>query len=97
MVSTHIITGSANGHPDIGERAIIDSLSDTLVYGLIAAGDTGDTGLNYRDELRSWPITGIIGLRQSGNTLTVSLYSLRNNGRMADYSSPRSGVTLTKR
>jgi len=94
--STHIITGSVYGHPDIGGRAIIDSLSDTLAYGLIAVGYGQDTYIPNGYLLRYWPTNGIVGLRQTGNTLTISLYSFRDDGVMTDYSSPKLGVTLTR-
>ncbi len=95
--SLQFVTGSPTGHPDIGNREIISGLNDTYSYGLItdetSLGTFGYTGLG-----KLWQENQIVGVRQSGNNLQITLFSegVDSEGNPQDFSSQRAGAVLTK-
>ncbi len=95
--SLQFVTGSPTGHPDIGNREIISFLNDTYSYGLITDGTT--QGGPFRDiYYKLWQENQIVGVRQSGNNLQITLFSegIDSEGNPQDFSSQRAGAVLTK-
>jgi hypothetical protein len=69
--SAQIITGPAAGHPDISQREIVPFLPNTYIYGKILDSSTA----RYSAIGLDWDDNELIGLRQQGNQLVVSLFS----------------------
>ncbi len=94
--SLQFVTGSATGHPDIGNREIISFLNDTYSYGLIT-DETNNYGA-FDNTTTLWRENQIIGVRQSGNNLQITLFSqgVDSEGNPQDFSSQRAGAVLTK-
>ncbi|SET05082.1 hypothetical protein SAMN05216326_11067 [Nitrosomonas marina] len=69
--TAQIISGSATGHPDIGNREIVPSLADTYVYGVVA----DDARFNGVPINQNWRQNSLIGARQSGEQLILGLFS----------------------
>lgn len=105
------VTGSPTGHPDIGNREIISGLNDTYSYGLITdetpykdnllpdgyfRNETSEGAFYSSSDL--WEENQIIGVRQSGNNLQITLFSqgVDSEGNPQDFSSQRAGAVLTK-
>lgn len=91
--SAQIITGPAAGHPDIGGREIVPFLPNTYIYGKIL---DGSTGFNHID--RDWNANELIGLRQQGNQLVLSLFSQGpdQEGSSTDFAEPLVSVLLSR-
>lgn len=68
--SASIVTGTAAGHPDIGSRDIVPHLNDSWTYGIVSVkgGSSGFGG--------SWPVNGLIGVRQNGEQIVFALFNL---------------------
>lgn len=84
--SAQIVTGPAVGHPDIGVRDIAPELTETYQYGIVLNQGQPNCSLDH-----SWLTTRIIGLRQAGSSLTVSLFT----DSSGDHPAPVDGATLT--
>lgn len=69
--SAHFVTGSAVGHPDIGQRSVAASLNNSWVYGVVSTS-VGSGGFG------KWRANGLIGVRQNGDQLTFALFDLNN-------------------
>jgi len=94
--SLQFVTGSAKGHPDIGERDIAANLNDTHAYGLIT-DDTNNTGFfggvfNATSSL--WKENQLIGVRQNSNNLQITLFS--EGIESEDFNSQRAGAVLNR-
>ena len=93
LFAASIVSGSAAGHPDIGNREIVPNLIDNYVYGFIThrASFAQDIGI-------TWEANELIGLRQSGNQLIIGLFSegVDNNDSPVDFKDPRETAILTK-
>ncbi|NOR71391.1 MAG: hypothetical protein GQ532_17130 [Methylomarinum sp.] len=97
--NAQIVTGSAENHPDIGARDITTNLSPTYTYGVIAsAASTGDGNSSFRPFNEKWLENQLIGIRQTGETLSVILFSegVDSNNEPQDFSTQRAGAVLTK-
>jgi len=94
--SLQFVTGSAIGHPDIGDREIAASLNNTHSYGLIT-DDTNNTGVFggvFSATSSLWKQNQLIGVRQNNNNLQITLFSEGNVSE--DFSSQRAGAVLTR-
>jgi hypothetical protein len=91
--SAQIITGPAAGHPDVGGREIVPFLPNTYIYGKILDGSTSYTPID-----RDWNANELIGLRQQGNQLVVSLFSQGpdQEGASTDFAEPLVSVLLSR-
>lgn len=93
-ITIQIVTGEAEGHPDIGEREIVPFLSSTHIYGIITdnAGSYGNLG--YTDTF--WLENQLIGVRQAGENLVITLFSegTDSSGNIQDYSNQRAAAIL---
>jgi hypothetical protein len=92
--SAQIITGPAAGHPDIGGREIVPFLPNTYIYGKILDGSAISTPVVDRD----WNANELIGLRQQGNQLVLSLFSQGpdQEGTSTDFAEPLVSVLLSR-
>ncbi len=92
--SISVVTGEAEGHPDIGDREIVPSLSPTYIYGIIT-DETGGNG-NFATTGKRWLENQLIGVRQAGETLSVTLFSegYDSNNNIQDYNSQRAAAVL---
>ncbi len=92
--SAQIVTGEAEGHPDIGNREIAPHLSSTYIYGIIT--DQESWYGNMSDTSYLWLENQLIGLRQSDNTLAITLFSegVNSSGEPQDYNSQRAAAVL---
>jgi len=81
------VTGEPTGHPDIGQREIVTSLSASYIYGLIT--DQTNFG-NLRATNGFWFENQLIGLRQTSETLSLTLFSKDSD----DFSTPQEGAVL---
>jgi len=86
--SAQIVTGEPTGHPDIGQREIVTSLSASYIYGLITDQQVGGN-LDGRGEF-FWHENQLIGLRQTSETLSITLFSKESD----DFSTPQEGAVL---
>lgn len=86
--SAQIVSGPAAGHPDIGGRDIVPSLTENWVYGFVS--DSG--GLSPRPININWQQNELIGVRQSGDQLIVGLFSEEG----ADFKDPKETAILTR-
>ena len=93
--TAQIVSGSANGHPDIGGREIVPNLQDNYVYGFIANKATFSTSFPIN---LNWEQNELIGVRQSGDQLIIGLFSegVDNNDSPNDFKDPRETAILTK-
>jgi len=93
--TAQIASGSANGHPDIGDREIVPNLKDSYVYGFVAnaAAWSGSYVINS-----NWQRNELIGVRQGGEQLIIGLFSegVDNNDVPNDFKDPRETAILTK-
>lgn len=86
--TAQITSGAASGHPDIGSRDIVPSLTDNWVYGFIAGkGVFGGQPINP-----NWQQNELIGVRQSGEQLIIGLFSEEG----ADFKDPKETAILTR-
>lgn len=92
--TAQIVTGEAEGHPDIGEREIVPYLSSTYIYGIIT--DQSDRGNFDSDNDVHWLQNQLIGVRQAGEMLSVILFSegYDSDGNAQDYSSQKAAAVL---
>ncbi|PTN08441.1 hypothetical protein [Nitrosomonas aestuarii] len=86
--SAQIISGVANGHPDIGERDIVASLTDNWIYGFMADRASNSSG----SKLQPFFQNHLIGIRQSGEQLILGRFS--DGG--ADLKDPVQTLILTR-
>jgi len=97
--NAQIVTGSTENHPDIGAREIVANLSPTYTYGVIAsAASSGDGNSSFRPFNEKWLENQLIGIRQTGDTLSVILFSegVDSDNEPQDFSAQRSGAVLSK-
>jgi len=88
--SAQIVTGEPTGHPDIGQREIVTSLSASYIYGLITDKYNLSNGGNLRPTNEFWHENQLIGLRQNSETLSITLFSKGSD----DFSTPQEGAVL---
>lgn len=81
------ITGSASGHPSIGNRAIAAGLLSGFAYGV--QGTNSNNSLDIRG---GWTTGGLIGAQQVGDTLVLS----RFHGGPNDRSTPSATINLIR-
>ncbi len=93
--SVQIVSGSANDHPDIGNREIVSNLKSSYVYGYVSdqGGWRGSFAIST-----TWEQNELIGIRQSGDQLIIGLFSqgVDNSGTPVDFIDPRETAILTK-
>jgi len=92
--TAQIISGPAVEHPGIGHRPIVAHLPDTYVYGIIATRPAhGAALIGY-----NWEAKEIIGLMQTGDNLTVALFTdgQDSDDNWNDFSIPVETVILEK-
>jgi len=87
--SSQFVTGPAVGHPDIGLRDIAPNLNESWAYGVVGGTMTGSPGSTT---FNNWPANGLVGIRQNGDQLTISLFDL-NGG---DTIEPQQSSILTR-
>jgi len=87
-VVMEFVSGSTDGHPQMGERLVDLSMPDNRIYGLITDSDVNGNSPTY-----GWQVNEIVGVRQSGDFLTVDLYSA---GATDAQSTAYATITLTK-
>lgn len=85
--SAQIVSGPAAGHPDIGGRDIVLSLTENWVYGFMA-----DSGGNGGGGTFSFLQNHLIGVRQSGEQLILGRFS----DNVADFKDPVATLVLTR-
>lgn len=85
--SSQFVTGPAVGHPDIGLRDVAPNLNESWAYGVVG-GTMTSTTTTFSD----WPANGLVGIRQNGDQLTISLFDL-NGG---DTIEPQRSSILTR-
>jgi hypothetical protein len=92
--SAQIITGPAAGHPDIGRREIVPFLPNTYIYGKILDSSNARYSIVGLD----WDANELIGFRQQGNQLVISLFSQGPNedGASTDFAEPLVSGLLTR-
>lgn len=94
--TAQIVSGDVTNHPDIGSREITASLSSTYTYGIITSQD-GRTGGSFLNTTDKWLINQIIGVRQTGSSLSVTLFSQGDSdGQPQDFNTQRDGAVLTR-
>lgn len=86
--TAQIVSGVADGHPDIGNRDIVPNLKDSYVYGFVASDASKCCGHITFD----FNTNELIGIRQSGDQLIIGLFS--DDG--ADFIDPVKTAILTK-
>ncbi|MDT8364747.1 MAG: hypothetical protein RQ714_08920 [Nitrosomonas sp.] len=86
--TAQIVSGPAEGHPDIGERDIVPNLTANWSYGFIS----GNASFISRPINRNWLQNNLFGIRQSGEQLIVGLFSEGS----ADFKDPRETAILTR-
>ena len=95
--TAQIVSGGVANHPDIGSREIASFLSPTYTYGVVttAAGCCSSSFNGNRDK---WNVNHLIGIRQTGNSLSVTLFSQgqTDSGLPQDFSTQRDGAVLTR-
>jgi len=87
--SAQIVTGEPTGHPDIGQREIVTSLSASYIYGIITDKQSQSSG-NLGAGNLFWRENQLIGLRQTSDTLSITLFSKESD----DFSTPQEGAVL---
>lgn len=97
----HFITGSPINHPDIGTEDIVTSLNETYAYGRIDADHDSDSAyisaFSRRHHGRDiWGENQIIGVRQSGDNLQVTLFSKTVDGKDKHFAQQQAGAVLTR-
>lgn len=92
-ITIQIVTGEAEGHPDIGDREIVPFLSPTYIYGIIT--DYSIRGNFAKTDLH-WHQNQLIGVRQAGEMLSFVLFSegYDDSGEVQDYSTQRAAAVL---
>ncbi len=86
--SAQIVSGPAAGHPDIGGRDIVPTLTDNWVYGFMADKGSNASG----SPLLSFFPNHLIGVRQSGEQLILGRFS----DNSADFKDPVQTLILTR-
>ncbi len=81
-----LISGSVESHPQMGERLTDLNMPDNRIYGLVTDSDTS------LSPTRSWYANNVVGVRQSGDFLTVDLYTAGSTDAITAYKT----ITLTK-
>jgi len=95
------VTGSTEGNPDIGEREIVPYLQGTYLYGIVTNNGSprfNEGSSQYNSVNDDWNQHELIGLRQLGNSLTISLFTtgFNNDGTPIDFKNAQKTVTLNK-
>ncbi|MBK7354077.1 MAG: hypothetical protein IPJ05_11645 [Nitrosomonas sp.] len=86
--SAQIISGTASGHPDIGERDIVIDLSGDWIYGFMADRASNSSG----STLQPFSQNHLIGIRQSGEQLILGRFSEGST----DFKDPVQTLILTR-
>ena len=90
LFTAAVVSGSATGHPDIGNREIVPNLVDNYVYGVISG--TSRFSPNQQIINSNWQQNELIGVRQSDEQLVIGLFSEND----ADFKDPVETAILTK-